>query len=345
MQNSKGAKLIFLIFVLAISMLLMFPVNIDNIYFWGIFYTIFGLAAIYYTFVKRNIFDSVFSEYRDKISDKISTIFNKGKVDVEGKAYKLTKGFFNITEAVFVVLFVQMFFIGHVKVPTASMFPIIKPGDHYVTNMIFNKFVGFKRGGIYYFQNPDENKNKFLCKRLVALPGEEVSIKDNKVHIDGKAIDWDIEHYTILKRGAMVKDTLLSDNIWLVPKKGDKLTLKDIILKVRDGNRWVYKDLDSSIRQYKVDGDKFIGDILEIESIDIVINNRHKTGIILDGDVLKDLLTKKETILKEDYYFFLGDNSHNSSDSRVSGFVGKSKIRGSLFFRIWPPNRWKLELL
>lgn len=344
MRNIEKSEYIFLTFLLSILIFLIFPINVENVYFWAIFYTIFGIAAIYYTFVRNNIFDSIFIKYRDVISEKASCVFSRKNKNIKGKIYNLTKGLLNVTEAVVVVLFVQIFFIGHVKVPTASMFPIIKPGDHYLTNMISHKFIGFKRGNIYYFKN-SHGENKFLCKRLIALPGEEIFIKNNKVHIDGKAMEWNIEHYTNLKVGSRIKNTLLSDKIWLVPKKGDKLTLKDVVFKVKKANGWVYKDLDEAKKQYLLDGDKFIDNILETETIEILINDKHATGIIFDKDVLKDLLMYKETILKEDYFFFLGDNSYQSLDSRISGFVRKSKIRGSLFLRIWPPSRWELNLL
>lgn len=39
------------------------------------------------------------------------------------------------------------------------------------------------------------------------------------------------------------------------------------------------------------------------------------------------------------YYFVLGDNRCNSSDSRYWGFVPKLYIKGKTFLRIWPPSR------
>ena len=38
-------------------------------------------------------------------------------------------------------------------------------------------------------------------------------------------------------------------------------------------------------------------------------------------------------------YFVLGDNTHNSKDSRYFGCVPASNVRGKVLFRFWPPGR------
>jgi signal peptidase I len=39
-------------------------------------------------------------------------------------------------------------------------------------------------------------------------------------------------------------------------------------------------------------------------------------------------------------YFVLGDNSHNSFDSRYWGFLPAANIKGRAFFRYWPTSRF-----
>lgn len=42
------------------------------------------------------------------------------------------------------------------------------------------------------------------------------------------------------------------------------------------------------------------------------------------------------TIIPENYYFVMGDNRNNSSDSRIIGLVSKNDIDGTTNFSLWP---------
>lgn len=47
------------------------------------------------------------------------------------------------------------------------------------------------------------------------------------------------------------------------------------------------------------------------------------------------------TVVPEGHYFLLGDNSLNSVDSRIYGWVPENHIIGRAFAIWWPPNRWR----
>jgi signal peptidase I len=100
------------------------------------------------------------------------------------------------------------------RIPSLSMYPTLKEGDHILVSKISYGFrlplmthsvFGYaepKRGDIVVFTRPDDPHSPEddsainIIKRVVALPGETVEVRDTKVFINGVAIDeqyarWD----------------------------------------------------------------------------------------------------------------------------------------------------------
>src|SRR5450759_2559226 len=47
------------------------------------------------------------------------------------------------------------------------------------------------------------------------------------------------------------------------------------------------------------------------------------------------------TIVPPNDYFAMGDNRNRSQDSRIFGFIGRDRIDGRAWFRIWPLNHFE----
>lgn len=74
-----------------------------------------------------------------------------------------------------------------------SMDPTLENKDYLFVNKLAYKAEGPKRGDIIVFKtdliDKKSNKKKDLVKRVIALPGEKIVIKNSKVYINNKYLD------------------------------------------------------------------------------------------------------------------------------------------------------------
>ena len=91
-----------------------------------------------------------------------------------------------------VLAFAFKFFLFDTRnIPSSSMVPTIEPGDRVIMSRL--SYLGDKepeRGDIVVFRAPDDlAENDDLIKRVIALPGEEVTVKGGLVYINGQGLD------------------------------------------------------------------------------------------------------------------------------------------------------------
>ena len=106
----------------------------------------------------------------------------------------------SIVIALILALLIRTFIIQAFKIPSGSMIPTFEIGDRiFVSKFIYGARVPFtnirlpalrqpQRGDIVVFVSPETPKKDFV-KRLIALEGETVEIKNGKILINGKEID------------------------------------------------------------------------------------------------------------------------------------------------------------
>ena len=99
-----------------------------------------------------------------------------------------------IVVAVLVALLIKTFVVQAFRIPSASMVPTLEQGDRVLVNKISYDAHGLNRGDVVVFTRPESlaagpDDPKDLIKRVIGLPGEEISTRDGRVYVDGRLLD------------------------------------------------------------------------------------------------------------------------------------------------------------
>ena len=96
-----------------------------------------------------------------------------------------------IVGAVIIAVVVRTVFLQTFWIPSPSMSPTLVANDRVLVNKLSYRFHDVNRGDVVVFERPpteSPSEIKDLIKRVVALPGERISIVDGKVAINGRAL-------------------------------------------------------------------------------------------------------------------------------------------------------------
>ncbi|MGI5948929.1 signal peptidase I [Peptoniphilus sp.] len=95
--------------------------------------------------------------------------------------------------AVIVALLIRTFIFNIARVNQTSMYPTLNNKDTLIASSFYKFQDNKKRGDIIIFKLPEEKR--LLIKRIIALPNENVEIKDGKIYINGKLYEEDYLRY------------------------------------------------------------------------------------------------------------------------------------------------------
>lgn len=269
---------------------------------------------------------------------------NKNSNGYQKKSYEFIK---NLLFALIAAFLIKSFLIETSRVPTGSMEKTIMVGDFlFVNKFIYGssspRNIPFTNVSLPYFQLPalDDPEKKDIVvfeypgdrdelyseqimnyvKRCVAVAGDTLQIVNKVVFINGEEfyrppniqyLDYNIVPSGIPQPGIFPQGSGWNKDNYgplVIPKQGD-------IIKLTPSNIETYRAIID--REFK-------RRVVTVEGKQVMIDGKPA-----------DTYT-----VKQDYYFMMGDNRDDSSDSRFWGFVPRELVIGEaiMIYWSWNPN-------
>ena len=104
---------------------------------------------------------------------------------------------------------------ARIRVEGFSMEPTFHNGELVIVNKLAYSFSSPQRGDVVIFHYPRNPKEEFI-KRIIGLPGEQISVRDGKVYVEGQKLEEayiasppDYQFETIVPEGELF---VLGDN-------------------------------------------------------------------------------------------------------------------------------------
>ncbi len=115
-----------------------------------------------------------------------------------------------------ILTYLTVTYVGQrTRVEGDSMYPMLHDGDNLIVDKITYKFSDPERFDIVVFPYQYET-NIFYIKRIIALPGETILIKDGVIYIDGEVLDEEYGAEVIELSGIAAEEIQLGDDEYFV---------------------------------------------------------------------------------------------------------------------------------
>lgn len=270
------------------------------------------------------------------------------------------------------LIVLHAFVLRFVTVRSTSMFGTLHPGDLLLVER-WTTWMGHTRGDIIVFRDPLKDRESMwqrplLVKRLVALPGDTLEIREGRLLVNGapfnEAASVTMSHLVRLREGsdphAFAKRHGLPDALVIPGRSNLETALNAELVEMLEQDEDVISIAPMRLAtgqrlnvfpfspRYPWNGDDYgpivipkKGDVLRINVDNLPLFDRlmstyesHRLSNSGDQLLIDGLPLTKYTV-EQDYGFVLGDSRHFSSDSRYWGFVPMDHIvgRASLLYR------------
>jgi signal peptidase I len=99
-----------------------------------------------------------------------------------------------------------------IKIEGTAMRPTLEDGDRWLMS---RNVSNLERGDIIVFRYP-KDQSKWYMKRIIALPGEKVEIREGKTYIDGSRISEDYLDQNLNRAGSSFPEVEIAEGHYFV---------------------------------------------------------------------------------------------------------------------------------
>lgn len=191
--------------------------------------------------------------------------------------------------------------------------PTLRPGARFFTSSLKKP----ERFAMIVFERtnaPVPDGNGVMIYRLCGLPGDKVQLKDGVLFVNGTNADKDlnlINEYVVTRAQdiAQLSQIAMQDN-----PPADMH-----VMSLQPGIRMIISMTSGYLREHRLDFPQWLSDSPEAANL---VSSVWKSPWTMDnfGPVT----------VPPDQFFVLGDNRHNALDSRFTGFVPRSSLKGTV---------------
>lgn len=275
--------------------------------------------------------------------------------------------FISVYIALAAFVLIKNFAFDVVRVNSRDMEPDYSYGDALLISKSFNTL---NRGDVVYFQHPLMDSSMTACymiQRLIAMPGDTLEIRNAEVFVNHQKMEFP----SALKQNYFVSAIQALDSAFLsayqiqdggmVSSNFDySFALTDSLAKELSKHPFI-KKVEQRIEKagrydeicfpfyprYAWNSDHFgklllpkENDTLRIDTgsialYSLLIREHEKNNLQISGDsVFINGEYTQTYVVKKNYYFVMGDNRGNASDSRNWGYLPENMILGKIQKRL-----------
>lgn len=121
-----------------------------------------------------------------------------------------------IAAVIFLAYFIVYYALERTDMVGISMEDTLKDGDQIIINKFSYRFGDPKRFDVIVFQQSGKEHSYYDIKRIIALPGEKLLIKDDVIYINGEPLEEAVNVESMVNYGLAGEEITLEENEYFV---------------------------------------------------------------------------------------------------------------------------------